>query len=164
GLNLAHFAELTGDPSLRENALRVADIVADRLGEENAVGDISGGAHPRAGLMYGSAGIALLFLRLYEQLGQPVLLDLAQTALRQDLRRCVVREDDGSMQVNEGWRTMPYLADGSVGIGLVLDHYLTYREDEQFAEAAAAIHLAAESPFYVEPGLFDGRAGMILYL
>lgn len=164
GLNLAHFAELTGDPSLRENAFRVADIVADRLGDENAVGEISGGAYPRAGLMYGSAGTALLFLHLYGQAGQPALLDLARAALRQDLRRCIVREDDGSMQVNEGWRTMPYLADGSVGVGLVLDHYLSYRQDEQFAEAAAAIRRAAESPFYVEPGLFDGRAGMILHL
>jgi class III lanthionine synthetase len=164
GLNLAHFAKRTGDPSLWENALRVADIVADRLGDENTVGEISGGAHPRAGLMHGSAGIALLFLHLYEQVHQSVLLDLAQTALRQDLRRCIVREDDGSMQVNEGWRTMPYLADGSVGVGLVLDHYLTHRQDEQFAAAAAAITRAAESPFYVEPGLFDGRAGMILHL
>ncbi|MDQ4040032.1 MAG: lanthionine synthetase C family protein [Actinomycetota bacterium] len=141
----------------------MADIVADRLGDENAVGEVSGGAHPRAGLMHGSAGIALLFLRLYEQACQPDLLDLAQTALRQDLRRCVVRED-GTMEVNEGWRTMPYLADGSVGVGLVLDRYLTHRQDEQFAEAAAAIRRAAESPFYVKPGLFHGRAGMILYL
>jgi hypothetical protein len=59
---------------------------------------------------------------------------------------------------------MPYLADGSVGVGLVLDHYLTHRYDEQFAAAATAIRLAAESPFYVEPGLLHGRAGMILYL
>ncbi|MGH4008142.1 MAG: class III lanthionine synthetase LanKC [Pseudonocardiaceae bacterium] len=164
GLNLAHFAEITGDSSLWDNALHVADIVADRLGDENAVGEVSGGVHPRAGLMHGSAGIALLFLRLYEQVGQPVLLDLAQTALRQDLRRCLVRDDDGSMQVNEGWRTMPYLADGSVGVGLVLGHYLAHRSDEQFAAAAEAIRRAAQSPFYVEPGLFHGRAGMILLL
>ncbi len=164
GLNLAHFAGITGDSSLWDNALQVAGIVADRLGDENAVGEISGGAHPHAGLMHGSAGIALLFLRLYEQVGQSVLLDLAQTALRQDLRRCIVRDDDGSMEVNEGWRTMPYLADGSVGIGLVLDHYLAHRQDDQFAAAAAAIRRAAESPFYVEPGLFHGRAGMILHL
>ena len=59
---------------------------------------------------------------------------------------------------------MPYLADGSVGIGLVLDDYLTHRPDERFAEAAAAIRRAAEGRFYVEPGLFYGRAGMILYL
>jgi tRNA A-37 threonylcarbamoyl transferase component Bud32 len=164
GLNLAHFAEITGDTSLWDTAFQVADSVAARLGDEDAVGEVSGGAHPRAGLMHGSAGMALLFLRLYEQVGQPGLLDLARTALRQDLRRCVVREDDKSMQVNEGWRTMPYLADGSVGVGLVLDHYLAHRHDDQFAAAVAAIRRAAESPFYVEPGLFHGRAGMILHL
>jgi tRNA A-37 threonylcarbamoyl transferase component Bud32 len=164
GLNLAHFAKITGDPAVRENALRVAGIVADRLGEEDSVGEVSGGKHPHAGLMAGSSGIALLFLHLYDQLNEPSLLDLARTALNQDLRRCVTRDDDASMQVNEGWRTMPYLADGSVGIGLVLDHYLAHRPDERFATAAEALRRAAASPFYVEPGLFHGRAGMILHL
>jgi hypothetical protein len=46
----------------------------------------------------------------------------------------------------------------------VLDDYLAHREDEQFADAAAAIRNAAECAFYIEPGLFWGRAGMILYL
>lgn len=163
GLNLAHFAAITGDPSLRSAAFDVAQAVADRLGDQDAVGDVSGGSHPYAGLMHGSTGPALLFLRLYEQVGQSALLDVARTALRQDLRRCLVR-DDGSMEVNEGWRTMPYLADGSVGIGLVLDHYLTHRSDDQFTEAVSRIRRAAQSPFYVEPGLFHGRAGMILHL
>ena len=40
--------------------------------------------------------------------GDPALLDHAATALRHDLRRCVVRPD-GALEVNEGWRTMPYL-------------------------------------------------------
>jgi predicted Ser/Thr protein kinase len=164
GLNLAHFAKTTGEPALWDSAVRIADIVADRLGEEHSVGEVSGGTHPHAGLMRGSAGVALLFLRLYEQTGESVLLELARTALRQDLRRCITREDDGSMHVNEGWRSMPYLADGSAGIGLVLDHYLAHRHDEQFATAVDAIHRAALAPFYVEPGLFHGRAGMILYL
>jgi hypothetical protein len=164
GLNLAHFAEATGDPGIWEAALRVADVVADRMGAEESVAEISGGKHPYAGLMLGASGIALFFVHLYERLGEPALLDLARTALGQDLRRCIVRDDDGSMQVNEGWRTMPYLADGSVGIGLALDRYLAHRPDERFASAAAAIRRAAESPLYVEPGLFHGRAGMILYL
>ena len=114
-------------------------------------------------MLRGSSGPALLFLRLYEQVGNGALLDLAATALRQDLRRCVTRPE-GDMQVNEGWRTMPYLADGSVGIGFVLDDYLVHRQDDRFVEAAAAIRKAAEGRFYVEPGLFYGRAGMILYL
>ena len=67
------------------------------------------------------------------------------------------------MEVNEGWRTMPYLADGSIGIGMVVDDYLAYRDDEQFAEAGAAIQRAAEYAFYIYPGLLSGRAGMLLY-
>lgn len=163
GLNLAHFAAATGDPSLREAAFRVADVVSDRLGEEESVPTVSGGEHPSAGLLRGSSGPALMFVRLYDQTGESGLLELARTALGQDLRRCVVR-GDGYMEVNEGWRTMPYLAEGSVGIGLVLDDYLAHRDDERFAEAAAAIRRAAKAQFYVEPGLFHGRAGMILYL
>jgi serine/threonine protein kinase len=163
GLNLVHFTTATGDPAYRDAALRAAEVVADRLGPADGVPEISGGTHPRAGLMYGSAGPALLFLRLYEHDGDPAYLDLAATALRQDLRRCVRRED-GSMDVNEGFRTMPYLADGSVGIGLVLDEYLAHRDDERFTAAADAIRRTARAPFYLEPGLFDGVAGMILHL
>ncbi|MDF3148762.1 lantipeptide synthetase, partial [Streptomyces sp. T21Q-yed] len=163
GLNLLHFATTLGDAACGDAALRVAQAVADRLGPADGVPETSGGTHPRAGLLYGSSGPALLFLRLYEHSGDPALLDLAATALRQDLRRCRER-GDGSMEVNEGWRTMPYLADGSVGIGMVLDEYLAHRADERFSAAAHAIRRAASASFYIEPGLFDGVAGMILHL
>jgi len=105
----------------------------------------------------------MLFLRLFDRTGDAALLDLAATALRQDLRRCVLRED-GALEVDEGYRTMPYLADGSVGIGMVLEQYLRYADDDRFAVAAAQIRVAASSQFYIEPGLFSGRAGMILHL
>ncbi len=163
GLNLAHFATATADSSLWEATLRVADIVAEGLGDEESVGEVSGGGRPFAGLTRGSSGPALLFLRLYERFGQGMLLDLAATAIRQDLRRCIVREDSNAMEVNEEWRTMPYLEDGSIGIGMVLADYLAYREDEQFAQAAAAIDRAASSAFYIFPGLLSGRTGMLLY-
>lgn len=163
GLTVADLAARTGDPELRESALRIAQHIADRLGVEDDVAEHSGGRHPRAGLLHGSAGVALLFLRLHEQTGEPTLLDLAAIALRQDLRRCFTRPD-GSLEVNEGWRTMPYLSDGSIGIGMVLDDYLAHRDDERFATATAAIRRAALSPLYVEPGLFHGRAGMIMHL
>jgi hypothetical protein len=163
GLNLAHFAAQTADAARWAQAVQVAELVADRLGNEDSVAELSGGNLPYAGLVRGSSGPALLFLRLYEHFGDPALLDYARTALGQDLRRCIMR-DDGAMDVNEGWRTMPYLADGSVGIGLVLSDYLAHREDERFSAAAAAIRRTAECPFYIEPGLFWGRAGMILCL
>jgi hypothetical protein len=102
-------------------------------------------------------------MRMYDDTGDEEFLDRAAVALRQDLRRCITR-DNGVMEVNEGWRTMPYLAVGSVGIGLAIDEYLARRHDDQFVEANGAIRRAAESRMYVQPGVFGGRAGMLLYL
>lgn len=164
GLNLAHLAEVMGDPALGAAADRATQLVADRLGTVDDVAAVSGGRHPHAGLMRGSAGRALLFVRMYESRGEPALLDHAATALRQDLRRCVPRGPDAQLHVDEGWRTMPYLAMGSTGIGLVLHRYLAHRDDEELAAAARAIRGAASALFYVQPSLFGGRAGMVLYL
>ncbi|SCL36126.1 Lanthionine synthetase C-like protein [Micromonospora nigra] len=161
-LNLAELAGRTGEPALREAAWRVTDQLVNRLADDPG-GDVSGGRHPYAGLLRGRTGPALLLVRLYELTGDPALLDHAATALRQDLRRCVVRPD-GALEVNEGWRTMPYLGQGSVGIGLVLDQYLRHRHDDQFAEASAGVRRVARSPFYAQTGLFAGRAGIIAYL
>jgi hypothetical protein len=169
GLNLLHLATATGEAALHDAARRAAGLVAERLAAtataEPPAGDlaISGGRQPRAGLTHGWTGPALLFLRLYEHTGDATMLDRAVTALHQDLHRCVVR-GDGALEVNEGWRTMPYLAQGSVGIGIVLDQVLAHRADERLARAGAAISLAAQSPFYAQSGLFAGRAGIIRYL
>ncbi|MGC4813227.1 class III lanthionine synthetase LanKC [Micromonospora sp. DT228] len=161
-LNLAELAARTGEVSLHDAAWRVAEQVIAHLADDPGP-DVSGGRNPYAGLLRGRTGPALMLMRLYELSGDDELLEHAATALRQDLRRCVLRPD-GALEVNEGWRTMPYLAHGSVGIGLVLDQYLRHRADERFAEASAGIRRAARSPFYAQSGLFAGRAGIIAYL
>lgn len=163
GLNLAHFAERTGDTAFRAAALRAAETVGERLGTVDSVPETSGLDNPHAGLFRGSSGPALLLMRAYDDTGDTAFLDLAAVALRQDLRRCRTR-DNGVMEVDEGWRTMPYLAVGSVGIGVALDQYLSRRPDDQFTEAAEAIRRAAQAKMYVQSGLFAGRAGILLYL
>ncbi|MEW9549108.1 class III lanthionine synthetase LanKC [Nonomuraea sp. NPDC050783] len=154
GLNLLRF----GHP---EQALRAVELCAERLA--TPVPEISGGTNPRAGLLYGSSGPALLFLRAYEHTGDSALLDLAATALRQDLRRCKAA-DDGSLQVNQGWRLLPYLDEGSVGIATVLERYLAHRTDEELADALTKLKLVGRSRFFVQSGLFTGRAGIIAAL
>jgi hypothetical protein len=161
GLNLLHFADRTGEPALRVAAHRAAELVAEWPYPDDHT-DISGGEHPHAGLMRGRAGQALLLIRAYDDTGDIGFLDSAAEALRQDLRRCYKR-DNGVLEVNEGWRTMPYLDVGSIGIGLVLDQYLARRYDEGFAEANRGIELAAKSTMYILPGLFSGRAGILAY-
>lgn len=163
GLALAHFAARDDDAALWGTVWEITDLVAERLGDADSVDRISGGDQPYAGLLKGSSGPALLFLRLHEHRPDSRLLDLAATAIRQDLRRCVP-DGYGALHVDEGWRTLPYIADGSVGIGFVVDDYLAQREDEQFQDAAPLIRRAAKSGFYGGSGLFLGRAGMILYL
>ncbi|MEU8371374.1 class III lanthionine synthetase LanKC [Micromonospora tulbaghiae] len=162
-LNLAHFAARTGERRYADAARRAVEVVVGRLGDVDSVAEISGGRHPYAGLARGGAGVALMLLRMYERYGDDDLLDHARIALRQDLRRCV-RRDAGHLEVNEGWRTMPYLAEGSVGIGLVLDQYLRHRPDDDLRDEAAAIRRCADSPFYAQSGLFAGRAGIVAYL
>jgi tRNA A-37 threonylcarbamoyl transferase component Bud32 len=164
GLNLLHLADRTGEPALREAGLRAAALVAERL-DDPVAGDgpaVSGREQGYAGLMRGRAGAALLLLRAHDDTRDPGFLDHAATALRQDLRRCVWRDE--ILEVDEGWRTMPYLGAGSVGIGLVLDEYLARRDDEEFARASRGAAAAAQSEMYILPGLFSGRAGILLYL
>lgn len=160
GLNLLHVGERTGERELSDLAHRVVDIVSDRLGGPDDVPEISGGDHPRAGLMHGSSGPALLFLHAFERTGDTGLLDLAHVALRQDLRRCVVGED-GTVQVDQGWRTLPYLDEGSVGIALVLARYLTHRADDALAATLTGLESITAAGYFVQSTLFTGRAGMV---
>jgi hypothetical protein len=177
GLVLDHLARTTGETALGEHALEAAGIVAGRLAAEarqiaqDEQDPPRGGTPRRAGLMRGATGPALLFLRLYERTGAPALLEHAARALALDLDSCTVT-GSGSLEVDERWRTMPYLGDGSAGVGLVLDDLLGLAAsgdlDEsstaRFDQARTGIVRAATARLYAQPGLFAGRAGMILHL
>ncbi|MEW2250014.1 class III lanthionine synthetase LanKC [Streptomyces sp. NPDC006975] len=158
GLVLGALADATGERELGERAAEAARILVERLAEPPA-------PKRRAGLLRGASGPALFLLRQYERTGEPELLRAAGTALQRDLERCVVRPG-GSLEVDEGWRTLPYLGDGSAGIGMVLDDFLSHapRAAGDFAAVRDGVLTAATCRFYAQPGLFQGRAGMILHL
>ena len=151
-LALLDVADQAGEPALADVGRRAAEIVAG-----------TGPACAAAGLMHGAAGKALLLIRLHERTGDAGYLDAAAAALRADLDRCVT-DRRGGLQVDEGWRTMPYLKSGSAGIGLVIDRFLAHREDEGLRAAADQIALASSSAYYAQPGLFNGRAGVLWFL
>jgi class III lanthionine synthetase len=158
---LLHLGDAMGEPALRDAGLRAAEIAVDKVTRKLAQ---RRDGEPRvAGLMRGAAGPALLFVRMYERTGDPGYLDLAAVALGAELDVCVP-DRNGALQVDQGWRTLPYLAEGSAGIGLVAEEYLRHRSSDRLAAAVPRIRLAARSPFYIQSGLFAGRAGMIFYL
>ncbi|WP_328296559.1 class III lanthionine synthetase LanKC [Streptomyces sp. NBC_00435] len=152
GLALDALGAASGEGALHAAALRCAELVARPRQRPG-----------RAGLLYGNSGPALLLVRMYERTGDKELLVQAGQALHLDLDRCVTSAF-GTLQVNEGWRTMPYLGEGSVGIGMVLDDWLEHGPDERFEQARREIVRAAQATFYAQPGLMRGAAGMILHL
>ncbi|MFF6996739.1 class III lanthionine synthetase LanKC [Streptomyces sp. NPDC008313] len=165
GLVLGSLARSTGETELEKCADEAARLLVERLAEPRP-------APPkrRAGLMRGASGPALFLLRRYEATGETALLDAAARALAQDLECCVVQKG-GGLEVDEGWRTLPYLGDGSVGLGMVIDDHLALAPGTDgtgpapaFERARDAILTAATSRFYAQPGLLQGRAGMILHL
>lgn len=155
-LSMLGLADQVPDTALIDAAMRAAEMVAQSPASPAG----RGGA---VGLLRGASGTALLFIRLYERTGDPGYLDTAQAAIAADLDRCVP-DRKGALQVDEGWRTLPYLGGGSVGIGMVIDQFLAHRQHARFTQAAGLIRLAASSVFYAQAGLFNGRAGMIAYL
>ncbi|WP_435613216.1 class III lanthionine synthetase LanKC [Streptomyces sp. bgisy159] len=176
GLVLAGLADSTGESELRGHADDITRILLSRLSQPPE-------PKRRAGLLRGASGPALFLLRQYRRTGERALLDAAGAALRRDLDKCVTQRG-GSLEVDEGWRTLPYLGDGSAGIGMVLDDHLAlhdrpadgdgdrgeygsgseYGSGEDLRRARDAILTAASARFYAQPGLFQGRAGMILHL
>ncbi|MFD6247555.1 class III lanthionine synthetase LanKC [Streptomyces roseolus] len=163
GLALDALAAATGESGLHAAAMRCAELAARPPVASSPPAGPGAGGRVRTGLLHGAAGRALLFVRLHERTGDSALLDLAAEALHDDLSRCV-RGASGTLQVDEGWRTMPYLGAGSVGIGMVIDDYLLHRHDETLDRARHEIVQAAQATFYAQPGLFRGVAGMVLHL
>ncbi|MYS20127.1 Lanthionine synthetase C-like protein [Streptomyces sp. DvalAA-14] len=157
-LTLAHFAQATGERGLLDQALVLARSAGDTLEKAGR----SDPARP-AGLLSGASGAALALIRLYEQTGDTALLDQAETLLGLDLDRCT-DVADGTLQVVDGRRVLPYIETGSAGIGLALDALLAHRPDSPSAGYEPAIRRAAEPEFIIQSGLFNGRAGLLGYL
>lgn len=156
-----------GVDNLNEGIERIRAILADRVDEDHSsiIEMIDGfpvARTDKGGLMRGLSGQALYWIRSFEHTGDVQDLDRGERLLRED---CAVLVDcpDGSVQLNEGWRVMPYLASGAVGVGLVIGRLLQYRDLPDLREYLPKIALNLRSEFVMEPNLLNGRCGLMLY-
>ncbi|WBB58431.1 class III lanthionine synthetase LanKC [Streptomyces sp. WMMC500] len=163
-LNQLFFARRLGDRELRQAAVDGAERLAERLAVQPPQPEDERGRRRRAGLLHGTSGTALLFVRLFEETGESTYLDLAERALRYDLDCCVHVEEQDVLYVDEGWRSMPYIGTGSAGIGLVLSELLRYRDDEELRIALNRIRRVAYPEFHICPMVFNGTAGQMGFL
>ncbi|SFS65868.1 class III lanthionine synthetase LanKC [Saccharopolyspora flava] len=167
GLNHLHLA--VRDPAQLARALEIADRVAEAVDGGRSHGIDTAGriglrdAGTRGGLLRGWSGPALLFLRCFEVTKRREHLDLAVRALHRDLDLCVTRPD-GTLQVDGGFRTLPYLDVGSAGIGLVAEEVLRHVPDDRLSTSAPGLLHSCRSTLVVQSGLFAGRAGLLATL
>ncbi|MCS7480409.1 class III lanthionine synthetase LanKC [Umezawaea endophytica] len=158
-LVLRYMAVVTGD-SRWQDALAAIDyrlaVIVSTSGDVTPAAD---GA--RAGLMHGLAGAALFFLRRHQDTGDDAYLRLAGRAIEADLEHCRV-DAAGEVALVQGVRSMPYLGEGSGGLAEALALYLRRVPDERLATWQTGVVRACRSPFIVEPGLLQGRAGLVM--
>jgi tRNA A-37 threonylcarbamoyl transferase component Bud32 len=157
GLNLLHLAASRQDAGHLWQAVEIGDQLSTMLDSAPLPRP---GVRGRAGLMHGWSGPALLFLRLFERTRDRNWLDHADLAIRRDLMECA-RTPDGSLQVRDRQRTLPYLEVGSAGIALVLEELLTTAPDAAVGSELPRLRRALLSEFVIQPGLMLGRAGLI---
>ncbi|MFJ8913078.1 class III lanthionine synthetase LanKC [Amycolatopsis sp. NPDC102389] len=168
GLNLLHLAEKRAEYDDLTTALRLAERVEAALGDGEPHGiDRPPGALGRArdagthaGLLRGWSGVGLFLLRLYESTGDKYWLDLAVDAVHRDLDLCLPAGGE-TLQVDGGFRTLPYLEVGSAGIALVADELTAHVADERILESIAPLSRACQSVFVADANLFHGRAGLL---
>ncbi|MFD0340489.1 class III lanthionine synthetase LanKC [Streptomyces sp. NPDC127117] len=150
----------TGEPDreLLDRALRTAWEL-DSLVRDGATTDGPSAPHS-AGLLSGLCGAALLHLELHAHTGEDWLLRAAGAALAREAGHCVTMPG-GSVQVKDGKRHLLYLDQGSGGVALVAQRYLTHREDPALAALLPGIGQGCVLEFIREPGLFRGRSGLV---
>ncbi|MFF7022740.1 class III lanthionine synthetase LanKC [Streptomyces klenkii] len=160
-LNLLRFARVTGDAGLHEAALRTAGELAALV----TAGPLTArpGVPPPYGLLHGAAGIALLFLHLYEETGAARWLDLADRAVGHDVDRCTVQKD-GALTLFDGTHHLPYLHGGSSGLAFPLQGLLRHRPGGGRAATLAAVRDTCRALYVRNAGLLRGRAGAIATL
>ncbi|MGO1056626.1 class III lanthionine synthetase LanKC [Crossiella sp. CA198] len=168
GLNLLHLADRHDEAAHRKRALDIAGRLGAAItsGEPHGVDKPAGElgrarqAGTLAGLLRGWSGPALFLLRLYQSTQDSQWLELAVRAAHRDLDLCV-EAHDGSLQVDGGYRTLPYLSVGSAGIALVADELVREIADERLLTALPRLVQACQSEFVIDSNLFHGRAGLM---
>ncbi|KZN47822.1 hypothetical protein N474_08895 [Pseudoalteromonas luteoviolacea CPMOR-2] len=117
------------------------------------------------GFMYGSTGVALFLIQLFNVTKQESYLEEARLALQFDLH--VGLKPEGHYQWGDSESSqmvLPYVENGSSGIGSVVLRLYQATNDEYYLDIARKIALSSYSLYAAQQGLFSGSVGIADFL
>jgi serine/threonine protein kinase len=163
GLVTLYFYRITKESNYLDQALSIAKSI-EKLLEENEKGlffrNFTGDVYH--GIAYGSAGIALFFLNLYQITQDSRHEKIAVSLLDYEINHAIDMEHSLQWPRSEKKSKvmLPYLATGSSGIGIVLLRFFEELGEIRYLELAkrAAVHLKGK--YCAAPSLFMGMAGL----
>ncbi|MFB6817573.1 lanthionine synthetase C family protein [Streptomyces sp. NPDC056347] len=158
-----HLHQATGERAMLDGALRAGEHLlkaAHREGETCHWGPNAQGSIPY-GFGYGASGCALFLLHLHSVTGDTQFRDAAVRALSYDLEHGTVGPLGWQWQDYEGGALIkPYWMSGAAGVGSTLLRFHRALGDDRFLIDARRIARDTSVKFTVEPGLFQGLAGI----
>lgn len=119
---------------------------------------------PVAGLLHGWSGPALFWTTAFRRHAQrPEYKDLARRAIERDLSACG-ETLNGTIELDEGWRTLPYLGTGSAGVALAIEELNAISESPRFTQELDKLRLASTYFQCGQGGFAHGLTGFITML
>ena len=118
------------------------------------------------GLLNGPTGVSYVCYRMWILTGTKSWLDKAEELLNIDLEQLDDSNNGLLMPLNKGSKKLliPYLGSGSVGVGLVAGLLNRFKGKGKYLNVMEKIAETALTPTIVYSGLFNGRAGLALYV
>ncbi|WP_416563879.1 class III lanthionine synthetase LanKC [Nocardia testacea] len=151
----------TGDVQwLGRAEMLAATIVKAVLEDAEVLHDSS-----RLGLMYGHSGVALFLHAVRAVTKDETYSAIGRRLLDRDLDSCISM-DDGSVSISDkvgGRRAMPYLSEGSAGVGAVALVYADGTDRERRLDTARGFGRDAYKLFTYNAGLYSGLAGLAFF-
>lgn len=145
-----------------EKAIEIGELLAQR-----AITETAGIRYPSeqvdrdpVGIVYGSSGIALFLLHLYQDTGDTAILKLATASLQYDIS-AGAREDGGYSwgETSDSTQLLPYWEYGAGGVGAVIARFYEVTTEAHYLDILKSLVVTNFSYYSAEQGSFNGISG-----
>jgi len=162
GLALAAFYKETGNAKFLIEAEKICKQVIEQFINLETLPKGKDWQSINLGLFDGYSGISLFLSALYNATGKSEYINASTAAIQKDLENSRTAPEDGSLQILDArGRLLPYLSLGSIGVGVAIQTLNNLSGQLFFESELKAISGVSKCRLSIEPGIFEGVAGML---